>query len=253
MGDRPASVTAAPVLGSGAGEAPEEPARVLIVEEQVMMAEGLRTAVNQAADLDVVGLASCLADAEAAARTLRPDVVVVDHPLPDGEAAHAVPRLRQVCPSVKVLVISGLSDHRSVVQALESGADGYLLKDEPVAVLIEGIRSVWRGHRALSQSLLTNLLTRMARADAPSDRLSSRQQDVLQCLADGLSTEEIGGRLHLSHNTVRNHVQRILNRLGAHSKLEAVAIALREGLVRPPAPAVAHSHQGDTRAHARAS
>lgn len=247
MPHRPDSLTSATVATHDADDAP---ARVLIVEEQVMMAEGLRTAVNQAGDLDVVGLAASVGDAVSATGALTPDVVVIDHPLPDGEAADAVPRLRTAHPGVKVLVISGLSDHRSVVQALEHGADGYLLKDEPVNVLIEGIRSVHRGDRALSQSLLTNLLTRMARTDAPSDRLTARQQDVLQCLADGLSTDEIGLRLELSHNTVRNHVQRILNRLGAHSKLEAVAIALREGLVRPPAPSGARTHEPP---HARAS
>ena len=250
MAHRPANLTAAASPSLGAQDAPEVPARVLIVEEQVMMAEGLRTAVNQAADMDVVGLASTLVDAEAEVSRARPDVVVLDHPLPDGEASEAVPRLRAAHPSVKVLVISGLTDHRSVVQALESGADGYLVKDEAITTLIDGIRSVHRGDRALSQSLLTNLLTRMARTDAPSDRLSVRQQDVLQCLVDGLSTDDIAARLQLSHNTVRNHIQRILNRLGAHSKLEAVAIALREGLVRPPsADAV---RPDDERVHARA-
>jgi DNA-binding NarL/FixJ family response regulator len=215
-------------------EATEAPARVLIVEDHVMMAEGLRTAVNQAIDLDVVALTASLAETEAVLARILPDVIVLDHPLPDAEGAEAVSRLRAALPGVKVLIISALADHRSVVQALEAGADGYLVKDEPVDVLISSIRAVRRGDRALSPCLLTNLLTRMLQADGPSDRLSQRQEDVLQCLADGMSTDEIVTRLQLSHNTVRNHTQRILTRLGAHSKLEAVAIAVREGLVRPP-------------------
>jgi two-component system, NarL family, nitrate/nitrite response regulator NarL len=224
----------------------EAPARVVIVEDHVMMAEGLRTAVNQAEDLDVVGLASSFHAALALVTELRPDVVVLDHPLPDAEAPDAVARLRAAVPGIRVLVISALADHRSVVQALESGADGYLLKDEPVEVLARGIRTVLRGDRALSPALLTNLLTRLVRADGPSDRLSQRQEDVLQCLADGMTTDEIVRALALSHNTVRNHIQRILTRLGAHSKLEAVTIALREGLVRPPG-------QHDPRPRAQAS
>ncbi|MGD9701850.1 MAG: response regulator [Acidimicrobiia bacterium] len=220
-----------PVLGV---DRPDEPTRVVIIEDHVMMAEGLRTAVNQAPDLDVVGLAASLGAALELVGALHPDVVVLDHPLPDGDAADAIPLLRAARPELKVLVISALADHRSVVQALEAGADGYLLKDEPVDVLTSGIRAIRRGDRALSPSLLTNLITRLVRTDGPSDRLSQRQEDVLQCLADGMSTQEIVAYLQLSHNTVRNHTQRILSRLGAHSKLEAVTIALREGLVHAP-------------------
>jgi len=210
------------------------PTTVVIVEDHVMMAEGLRTAVNQGADIDVVGLAASLRAAVELIGALRPDVVVLDHPLPDGEAPDVIPLLRAAHPDVKVLVISGLTDQRSVVQALEAGADGYLLKSEPVEMLTSGIRAIQRGDRALSPSLLTNLITCVARTEGPGDRLTRRQEDVLQCLADGMSAEAICTHLQLSHNTVRNHTQRILVRLGAHSKLEAVTIALREGLVDAP-------------------
>ena len=210
------------------------PVRVLIVEDHVMVAEGLRTALDRAPDLDVVGLASSMREARSLLGALGPEVIVLDHPLPDAEAPTAIAALRAVAPEVRILVISALTDHRSVVQTIEAGADGYLSKDEPIEVLTNGIRSVHRGDRALSASVLANLLTRLVRSDAPSDRLSDRQQDVLQCLADGMSTDEIVDHLRLSRHTVRNQTQRILTRLGAHSKLEAVAIALREGLVRPP-------------------
>jgi DNA-binding NarL/FixJ family response regulator len=207
---------------------------VVIVEDHVMMAEGLRTAVNQAADIDVVGLAASLRAAVELIGELRPDVVVLDHPLPDGEAQDVIPLLRAAHPDLKVLVISGLADQRSVVQTLEAGADGYLLKSEPVEMLTSGIRAIQRCDRALSPSLLTNLITCVARTEGPGDRLTRRQEDVLQCLADGMSAEAICSHLRLSHNTVRNHTQRILVRLGAHSKLDAVTIALREGLVHAP-------------------
>jgi DNA-binding NarL/FixJ family response regulator len=212
----------------------DRPVRVLIVEDHVMVAEGLRTAIERAADIDVVGLASSLREACSLLGAVHPDVVVLDHPLPDAEAPVAIATFRALAPDVRVLVISALTDHRSVVQTIEAGADGYLSKDEPIDVLTTGIRSVHRGDRALSATLLTNLLARLVRSDAPSDRLSERQQDVLQCLVDGMSTDEIVEHLRLSRHTVRNQTQRILTRLGAHSKLEAVAIALREGLVRPP-------------------
>ena len=211
-----------------------EPTKVVIIEDHVMMAEGLRTAVNQATDIEVVGLAASLSAAVALIGAVRPDVAVLDHPLPDGEAPDAISVLRAAHPDLKILVISGLADHRSVVQALEAGADGYLLKSERVEMLTSGIRAIRGGDRALSPSLLTNLITCVARTEGPSDRLTRRQEDVLQCLTDGMSTEAICAHLRLSHNTVRNHTQRILLRLGAHSKLEAVTIALREGLVHAP-------------------
>ena len=219
---------------TGVGRHVDNPTTVVIVEDHVMMAEGLRTAVNQAPDIDVVGLAATLHAAIELISALRPDVVVLDHPLPDGEAPDVIPLVRGAYPDVKVLVISGLADQRSVVQALEAGAAGYLLKSEPVEMLTSGIRAIQRGDRALSPSLLTNLITSVARTEGPGDRLSRRQEDVLQCLADGMSAEAICAHLRLSHNTVRNHTQRILVRLGAHSKLEAVTIALREGLVHAP-------------------
>ena len=212
----------------------DRPVRVLIVEDHVMVAEGLRSAIDHAVDIDVVGLATSMHEARSLVDALDPDVVVLDHPLPDADGTAAIGALRAVSPDVAILVISALTDHRSVVQTFEAGAGGYLSKGEPIDVLTAGIRAVHRGDRALSASLVTNLLTRLVRADGPSDRLSDRQHDVLQCLADGMSTEEIVDHLRLSRHTVRNHTQRILNRLGAHSKLEAVAIALREGLVRPP-------------------
>ena len=127
---------------TGVGRHVDNPTTVVIVEDHVMMAEGLRTAVNQAPDIDVVGLAATLHAAIELISALRPDVVVLDHPLPDGEAPDVIPLVRAAYPDVKVLVISGLADQRSVVQTLEAGAAGYLLKSEPVEMLTSGIRAI---------------------------------------------------------------------------------------------------------------
>jgi DNA-binding NarL/FixJ family response regulator len=219
---------------SGVRDNVDSPTTVVIVEDHVMMAEGLRTAVNQALDIDVVGLAASLCDAVELIGALRPDVVVLDHSLSDGEAPDAIPLLRAAHPDVKVLIISGLDDKRSVMQALAVGANGYLLKSEPVEMLTRGIRAIQRGDRALSSQVLTNLSAGVAHPEGPTERLTRRQDDVLQCLADGMSTEAICAHLRLSHNTVRTHTQRILARFGARSLLEAVTIARRDGLVHAP-------------------
>ena len=130
--------------------------------------------------------------------------------------------------------MSAASDYRSVVRAIEAGATGYLLKDQPINDLVQGIRRANAGETVVAPSLVPRLLARITPTAAPAAKLSRREIEVLQLLADGASTAELASRLNLSVNTVRNHVQNILTRLGAHSKLEAVSIALREGVIKPP-------------------
>jgi DNA-binding NarL/FixJ family response regulator len=210
------------------------PTRVLIVEDHAMIAHGLQAALDRVEDLDVVGVASTIDDGDRIARSQSPDVVVMDFRLPDGEAPDGIVRLAESCPSARVLVVSALSDHRSVLRAMEAGASGYLLKDQPLDDLVAGIRAVRAGETAVAPSLLPKLLARLGATGPPAGSLTRREIEILQLLADGAPNAEVARRLHLSVNTVRNHVQSILNRLGAHSKLEAVSVALREGIIKPP-------------------
>ena len=207
--------------------------RVLIIEDHAMIAEGLQGALEREADMTVVGIAGTLADGERAAATTRPDVVVMDFRLPDGEAPLGITRVHAVHDLARVLVVSAMSDYRSVVRALEAGAAGYVLKDQPISDLVAAIRTVRKGERALAPSLVPKLMARVGPGRA-AERLSRREIEILQLMAGGASTAAMAQELHLSVNTVRNHVQSILTRLEAHSKLEAVSIALREGIIEPP-------------------
>ena len=211
---------------------------VLIVEDHMMVAEALRIALDNIADLAVLAIAPTVAAGVEMSVTLQPDVILLDFTLPDGDAPAAVPRFLESRPGVPVLVISAASDYSSVVRTLEAGASGFLIKDQAMSDLVSGVRAVHRGERALAPQLVATLMTRLT-GNAPAKfTLTRREIDVLRLLADGASTLELSRELGLTVNTVRNHVQSAIRRLGAHSKLEAVSIAKREGLI--PSRSLSH-------------
>jgi DNA-binding NarL/FixJ family response regulator len=206
---------------------------VAIIEDHVMVSEALQIALNAQPDIEVVGTAATLREGVAFVARLCPAVVVLDYKLPDGEAPEGIGAIRAVCNNTAILVLSAVADYHSVVRTLEAGADGYLLKDQTMDELVAAVRSVSNGGRPLAPRLVSALVTRLSRTTTPAHQLSGREIEVLGLLAQGLSTAELSTRLQLSINTVRNHVQRAIRRLGAHSKLEAVAIAQREGIIAP--------------------
>ena len=207
------------------------PISVAIIEDHVMVSDALKIALSAQPDIDVVGTAPTLQQGVAVVATLRPAVVVLDYKLPDGEAPDGIAAIRAACDGTAILVLSALSDYHAVVRALEAGADGYLLKDQTIDELVAAVRSVSSGGRPLAPRLVSALVRRLSRTTTPAHQLSAREIEVLGLLAQGLSTAELSIRMQLSINTVRNHVQKAIRRLGAHSKLEAVAIAQREGII----------------------
>ncbi|MGZ7022290.1 MAG: response regulator [Ilumatobacteraceae bacterium] len=204
---------------------------VAIIEDHVMVSQALKIALSAQPDIEVVGTAPTLHEGVAFVAKLRPAVVVLDYNLPDGEAPDGIPAIRAACEGTAILVLSAVSDYHTVVRTLEAGADGYLLKDQTTDELVDAVRSVSNGGRPLAPRLVSALVSRLARTTTPAQQLSRREIQVLGLLAQGLSTSELATRLELSINTVRNHVQKAIRRLGAHSKLEAVAIAQREGII----------------------
>jgi DNA-binding NarL/FixJ family response regulator len=207
--------------------------RLVIVEDHTMIAEGLRFALRRRG-MKVAAMAPSIEVGVEAVATVAPDVVLMDYRLPDGEAPEGIEQLLHRRPSVKILVLSGSADQRSVRRSLEAGASGYLLKEQPLDDLVAAIWAVNRGEQVLSPGLLSAMLVRMSRPGTGSGRLSPRETEVLQLLAGGTTTAVVARELHLSINTVRNHIQAVLTRLGAHSKLEAVAIAIKDGILPPP-------------------
>jgi DNA-binding NarL/FixJ family response regulator len=205
--------------------------RVLLVEDHAMVAKGIEAVLTDEQDLAVVGIAGTVGDGVLRFRQLEPDVVVMDYRLPDGEGTEATRQIRAIDGDAAVLLLTGSDDPSVVSAALDSGCSGFVSKDREIEDLASAIRAVARGAAVFPADLLSRALTPGPARPTVGADLTAREREVLAMLADGCSTEEIGKGLFLSLHTVRNHVRNILTKLHARTKLEAVVIAARGGLV----------------------
>ncbi|HZG05527.1 MAG TPA: response regulator transcription factor [Streptomyces sp.] len=207
------------------------PIRVVLVEDHDMVAEAIGMALDQAADMEVVARSRSIASALADTRRCRPDVVVLDRRLPDGDGITAIGRLGEAAHT-RVLVLTGEATAAVVTRVIEAGGAGLVLKSSRLDELEAAVRQVAAGEVVVGQGLLGGVLDRLTgRVRGAGATLTPRERETLLLLAEGVGTREIGERLGVAYNTARNHVQRVLEKLGARSKLEAVAIARREGLL----------------------
>jgi DNA-binding NarL/FixJ family response regulator len=206
--------------------------RVLIVDDHQMFASSLAHALRAEPDLVIVGQASTLAEARARLAAEAPDVVLLDHRLPDGDGVSALESLRALRPSARVVVLTASASDRVLVAAMEAGAAGFIAKTQPLDDVIAAVRAAAQGESVVSPKLLARLLPRLHRQPAASSTaLTDREREILDQLALGLSNADIAAQMTLSVHTVRNHVANLSSKLGAHSKLEVLAIAVRDGLV----------------------
>src|SRR6266511_4327873 len=207
---------------------------VLIVDDHRMFTELLVQVLGGHRDIVVSGVAHTAAEALESARADPPDVVVIDYRLPDGDGATLAAALRREHRDAHLVKLTGLQDEATIREAVAAGCSGFVTKDRAVDELLESVRTVHAGGASISPALLKRLLPSLQQDNAEgTTSLTSRELEVLQLLIEGLSNRTIAERLFISNHTVRNHVQRILTKRGAHSKLEAVAVATRIGLVRP--------------------
>ena len=198
-----------------------------------MVAEAFAEVVEGQPDMEVVGYASNVEDARRVARSSNPDVVLMDYRLKDGDGVAATLLIKQDSPATQVVMVTSALSDAVLIPALEAGCSGFLTKDRPVDEVLAAIRAVHAGESMISPDMLVRLLPRLRpMKKGVGEELTPRELEVLQLLAEGLSTQAIANQLVLSSKTVRNHVQAILAKLGVHSKLEAVATAARRGLIR---------------------
>lgn len=208
-----------------------EPITVAIVEDHVMVGEGLASALETEPDLTVVGIGSTLAEGLALVRLHRPDVVLMDYRLPDGDGASGTAIVKEAFPDTQVVLLTALGSHEVLTRAMEAGCSGFLHKTRPVDELRMAVRRAHAGETLFTREELLQVVGRLRQPLAGGPILTAREREVLALLSNGASTARIAERLVVSTHTVRNHVRNILTKLGAHSKLEALAIAARDGLV----------------------
>jgi DNA-binding NarL/FixJ family response regulator len=215
--------------------------RVLLVDDHASTREPLAFMLEQEPDLTVVAQAGSVAEARRAigAADASMDVAVVDLGLPDGSGEELIPVLRGAYPRAAALVLTYFSDQERLARAVEAGASGVLHKSASVEKVIEAVRRLHSGEQLLSLEDVFEAL-RLVDQERRKDRevwlsfekLTDRELEVLQALSDGLSDREIAERFHVGTATVRTHVTSILAKLGAASRLQALVLAVRHGLVK---------------------
>ncbi len=215
-----------------------EPIPVLIVEDHRLVAEGLEAMLNAHPDIRVVGSAGSVSEAIQMANQQRPAVVIMDFRLPDGSGADATAAIRKQQPKVAVVFLSGEDSDDAVLAAVRAGGCGYLPKSKAASDVVAAVRRAAEGEMLIPPDRLARLLSRsheQARDDAERVRLlghlTPREKEILGLMAQGLDNRAIAQQLVISFTTVRGHVQNVLEKLNAHSKLEAVARAARHGLL----------------------
>ena len=209
--------------------------RVAIVDDHAVLASSLGMVLDAEPDLESVGTAATLEKARSLLATSSPDVVLIYHRLPDGDGVAAIGELREVAPEARFVVLTASTADAVLVAAIEAGASGFVSKTRDLGDVTSAVRAAAAGESVISPEMLARLLPRLrATEPLPHDSLTDRERQVLTLLAEGLSNAAIAERLVVSVHTVRNHVANLSAKLGAHSKLEALAIAVREGLL--PAP-----------------
>jgi DNA-binding NarL/FixJ family response regulator len=232
--------------------------RVLIADDQMLVRTGFRMILEAEDDLDVVGEAADGRQAIDEAQRLHPDVILMDIRMPKMDGVEATRQLagqlagrsagqpagRDTPEGARVLILTTFDMDEYVVEALQAGASGFLLKDTPPEDLVDAIRVIAAGEALLAPSVTRRLLDRFAQLTPPADvgppagldQLTDREIDVLKQLARGLSNAEIAGELYVSETTVKTHVGRILTKLGLRDRVQAVVLAYECGLVRPGTP-----------------
>lgn len=221
--------------------------RVLLVDDQDIVRQGLATILKYAPGIDVVGQARDGEEAVVLTHALRPDVVLMDLKMP---RLGGIPATRRICvamPQTHVIILTTYDADELVFAGIKAGARGYLLKDASAEMLIEAIRGVVQGESQLDPTVARKVLSEFQRLAAyeqaprglghnregePAiEPLTPREEEVLRLLVEGLSNKEIGARLHLSEGTVKNYVSSIIAKLQANDRTHAVVTALRRGLV----------------------
>ena len=211
---------------------PERPIRLLLVDDHEVVRQGLAALLARRPGFQVVAEAGTVAEAMAAARRFRPDLVVMDVRLPDGTGIEACRDIRAELPETRVVMLTSFPDEEAVLAAILAGASGYLLKQIRGRDLVSALESVGQGASLLDPGVTERVLERvrrMAAGDASDElaALTSQERKILRLVADGMTNKEIASQIFLSDKTVKNYVSSILSKLNLQRRTQAAAFVAR--------------------------
>lgn len=210
---------------------------ILIVDDAPLFQAGLSAAFKEEG-FEIAGQAERALDAVSIARSVEPDLVLLDVLMPGISGLDVVAKIIEACPTTRVVLLTSSESEEDLLKAIKAGARGYIVKDTPMAELVQAVREVHAGGAVVSPAMggklfdtVAHLLRHRELNASRRPALTGREVEVLQSIADGMTSREIGEKLFISENTVKNHVRNILDKLGLRSRNEAVMYALREGLI----------------------
>jgi DNA-binding NarL/FixJ family response regulator len=210
--------------------------RVLVVDDHLVFAEALEASLKADPRFDVVAIATTGPQAVGIARATQPDVVLLDFHLPGYSADEGMPRLREAAPNAKVLILTSDTSDQTWARAVRAGAVGCVTKDKGLSEIEDAIVAAREGRPLISAERLQRVLESMVAPGRPTtetgEQLTEREVEILLLLADGKDNQAIADALFISPHTVRTHLQNIFSKMGVHSKLEAVTLAAKTGLLR---------------------
>lgn len=210
-----------------------ETIRVLVVDDHTVVRKGICALLSSPRyNIEVIGEAGDGAQAVTQARALQPDMILMDLLMPVKTGLEALQEIRAEDPDARVLILTSAGDRAQVISALKAGAQGYILKDSVPDDLIQAIEAVSAGKLLLPSDLAQKALFAEADETPPPSDLTEREIDVLRCLAQGLSNQEIADELSISLYTVRSHVRNILGKLHLANRTQAALYALNKGLLK---------------------
>jgi two-component system, NarL family, response regulator NreC len=219
------------------------PIKCIIVDHLTLFREGLRRVLEGEADLQVVGEASDATQALEQVRQLRPDVVLMDIAMPGMSSFEAARQMEKECPGTRLIFLTMHEDEEYLLQCLDVGAFGYILKDAPAPKLISAVRDVYQGRKYLSPQVLGKLVddfrsrAQARRGQPRGATLTPREREVVKMVAEGNSVKEIAERLGLSIKTIEAHKFNLMRKLDIHNKAQLVTYAIQEKIVKLPAEA----------------
>ncbi|MFN2263668.1 MAG: LuxR C-terminal-related transcriptional regulator [Anaerolineales bacterium] len=214
---------------------------ISMVEDHQILVDSLSLMLRYEPDIEFLGSADSIETGRSLIEETTPDVLLLDVGLPDGSGLDLIPDVKQISPDTNIVVLTSLKDETTLMRVVDSGISGFVSKDSQLSDLLITIRKAAEGEIVMPTSLLVGLLMRMPRDKAAAyqddkgwERLTTREQEVLERLAAGKSGDEIAEELHIAPLTVRTHIRNLMAKMGVHSRLEAVTFGMKNGLINPP-------------------